>query len=274
MSYDFNNLKLAKKRLEEFKLKSINNEHLRYFFPYLCGTYFVYRKIDVLRINVIAKVIKNHKKIIRYLEIGCGNGDFLNKVRTIIPNAIGIENNSDLLFLINRPKPHYIDFYDINFGLNKFYDIIFVGWMDPGQDYRDKISECTSVIITTLDQGISLAAEYEGHGFSKIAEWNTPSWEDVNIEISNRYYSNLSDYQIEFLSKLRGSHNYWYVYCKDKTYSRQIKKELIRQEELEESLIKSNKYEFEKVLDDVGFGFLEIVNNRKLWKINYPNLFP
>lgn len=270
MSYDFINLKLAKQRLEEFKLKSINNEHKRYFFPYLCGTYFSYRKIDVLRINAIAKAIGKHIKDIQYLEIGCGNGDFLKKVRTIIPNAKGVENNIDLLYLINGTKPHYIEFYDVNHGLKKFYDIIFVGWMDPGQDFRDKVSECTNVIITTLDQGISLAAEYEGHGFTKIAEWNTPSWEDVNIEVSNKYYSNLSNNQIEFLSNLRGSHNYWYIYCKNEKYSRQIKKELSRQEELEETLIKSNKYEFEEVLDDSGFGFLDTVNNKKLWKISFP----
>lgn len=169
--------------------------------------------------------------------------------------------------MINKNTPNYIEFYDVKYGLNKFYDIIFVGWMDPGQDFRDQVSESTNVIITTLDQGLSLAAEYEGNGFNKIAEWITPSWEDVNIEISNKYYSNLTKSRIEFLSGLRGSHNYWYVYCNNDTYCRQIKSGLSKQALFEETLIKSNKYDFEEVLDDLGFGFLETVKNKKLWEI-------
>ena len=54
--------------------------------------------------------------------------------------------------------------------------------MEPGVDYRDKIAAKTDVIITTLDQGLSLAAEFEGHGFEKIASWITPSWEDINTK--------------------------------------------------------------------------------------------
>jgi len=62
MSYNFTNLKLAKHKLKEFRSKSIHKEHVRFFFPYLCGTYFTYRKIDVLRINTIARSISNQKK--------------------------------------------------------------------------------------------------------------------------------------------------------------------------------------------------------------------
>lgn len=62
MSYNFSNLKIAEHKLEEFKSKSLHKEHLRFFFPYLCGTYFTYRKIDVLRINTIAGSISNQKK--------------------------------------------------------------------------------------------------------------------------------------------------------------------------------------------------------------------
>jgi hypothetical protein len=62
MSYNYIKLKQAMQRLEEFKLKSNHKGHERYFFPYLCGTYFTYRMIDVLRIGVIAKAITNQKK--------------------------------------------------------------------------------------------------------------------------------------------------------------------------------------------------------------------
>ena len=42
---------------------------------------------------------------------------------------------------------------------------------------------------------------------------------------------------------------------------------LSKQALFEETLIKSNKYDFEEVLDDLGFGFLETVKNKKLWEI-------
>ena len=58
-----------------------------------------------------------------------------------------------------------------------------MGWIDPGIDFRDAIAAKTDVIITTFDQGISLAAEFDGHGFQRVATWRTPTWEDINSEI-------------------------------------------------------------------------------------------
>ena len=92
--------------------------------------------------------------------------------------------------------------------------MIFVGWMEPGVDYRDKIAEKADVIITTLDQGLSLAAEFEGHTFEKVASWLTPSWIDVNTELMNKYYSSITEDRKLALHKLRGAHNLWYVYSK------------------------------------------------------------
>jgi SAM-dependent methyltransferase len=282
MSYNFGNLKNALYQLNRFKSYSLSNHHERYLFPYLCGTYFSYRKVDVLRIKTITEIVSNKtKENIKYLEVGCGNGDFLEKIREYIPNAKGIENNIDLFYLfysIGRTKPDYIRISDVRYGIDDFYDIIFVGWMDPGQDFRKNIADRTDVIITTLDSGLSLAAEYEGYGFKKIAKWTTPSWEDVNIEITNYFYSNLDSKSLEFLSNLRGAHNFWYVYSRDNTKSDQIIDRLKKQIILEETNIdKTIQYDFEKVLDECGFSFYQCIENNninskiKLWKIEIFN---
>lgn len=283
MSYNFENLKNALNQLNRFRSYSLSKHHERYFFPYLCGSYFSYRKVDILRIKTIAEIVSNKtRQHIKYLEVGCGNGDFLERIREYIPNAKGIENNIDLFYLfysIGKKKPDYIEIADARYGIDDFYDIIFVGWMDPGQDFRKNIADKTDIIITTLDAGLSLAAEYEGYGFKKIVKWITPSWEDVNIEINNHFYSNLDSKSLNFLSTLRGAHNFWYIYSKDN-----IKKDLIidglkRQIVLEESNTdKKIQYEFEKVLDECGFSFYQCIENHdinskiKLWKMEFLNI--
>ncbi len=283
MSYNFENLKNALNQLNRFRSYSLSKHHERYFFPYLCGSYFSYRKVDILRIKTIAEIVSNKtRQHIKYLEVGCGNGDFLERIREYIPNAKGIENNIDLFYLfysIGKKKPDYIEIDDARYGIDDFYDIIFVGWMDPGQDFRKNIADKTDIIITTLDAGLSLAAEYEGYGFKKIVKWITPSWEDVNIEINNHFYSNLDSKSLHFLSTLRGAHNFWYIYSKDN-----IKKDLIidglkRQIVLEESNTdKKIQYEFEKVLDECGFSFYQCIENHdinskiKLWKMEFLNI--
>jgi hypothetical protein len=210
--------------------------------------------------------------------VGCGNGDFLERIREYIPNAKGIENNIDLFYLfysIGKTKPEYIEIADARYGIDDFYDIIFVGWMDPGQDFRKNIADKTDIIITTLDSGLSLAAEYEEYGFKKIVKWITPSWEDVNIEINNHFYSNLDSKILHFLSTLRGAHNFWYIYSKDKIKSDLIIDRLKKQIVLEETNIdKIIPYDFEKVLDECGFSFHECIENHninskiKLWKMD------
>ena len=283
MSYNFENLKNALNQLNRFRSYSLSKHHERYFFPYLCGSYFSYRKVDILRIKTIAEIVSNKtRQHIKYLEVGCGNGDFLERIREYIPNAKGIENNIDLFYLfysIGKTKPEYIEIADARYGIDDFYDIIFVGWMDPGQDFRKNIADKTDIIITTLDAGLSLAAEYEGYGFKKIVKWITPSWEDVNIEINNHFYSNLDSKSLHFLSTLRGAHNFWYIYSKDN-----IKKDLIidglkRQIVLEETNTdKKIQYEFEKVLDECGFSFYQCIENHdinskiKLWKMEFLNI--
>ncbi len=243
--------------------------HERYRFPYLCGSYFAYRKIDVMRVVAIAKSISQRP---RYLDVGCGYGDFLEKIREFMPNAIGIEKDDDIFYNFNMIKPDYIHFQDASLNIDDEFDVIFVGWMDPGIDFRKNVADKTEVVITTLDEGISLAAEYEDQGFERIVEWRTPSWEDVNIELMNRYYTGISKNAYRQLSDLRGAHNLWYVYSRNPQNFEKIRTSLrlcLRQE-----LLVPSHYNFESVLDDCRFGYLEQlfyigrrIKLNRLWKI-------
>ncbi|MEJ7641802.1 MAG: hypothetical protein WKF36_06365 [Candidatus Nitrosocosmicus sp.] len=263
MTFSISDVINAQKELNKFRLNNSTN-HERFIFPFLCGSYFTYRKIDVIRIFTIAKTISENPT---YLDVGCGYGDFLEKIREYIPNAEGIEKSAEIFYSVGKVKPDHIKIADAYNGIDKKYDIIFVGWMEPGVDYRDQISESAKCIITTLDQGLSLAAEFDGHGFDMIARWVTPSWEDINIEITNKYYSKTPNELIQKLAALRGAHNLWYVYCKPE-WKKRIKNalKLCLAEELEKSY---GKYEFETVLDNAGYKYFEKLKNPfikyKLW---------
>ncbi|MBA3978149.1 MAG: hypothetical protein H0X50_08180 [Nitrosopumilus sp.] len=267
MPPQINDIHKAWDALNKFRKYTISPDHERFIFPFLCGSYFTYRKIDVIRIFAIAKTISENPT---YLDVGCGYGDFLEKIREYIPNAEGIEKSAEIFYSIGKVKPNYIKIADAYYGIEKEYDIIFVGWMEPGVDYRDQISKSAKCIITTLDQGLSLAAEFDGHGFDKIASWTTPSWEDINIEITNRYYSKIPNELIQKLVNLRGAHNLWYVYCKPE-WRKKIKNALKLC--LAEEFRKKNheEYEFETVLDNTGYRYFEMLKNpfakHKLWDL-------
>ena len=77
----------------------------RYIFPFFAGSYFAYRKVDVMRILALANSISSTPI---YIDVGCGYGDFLNKIREFIPDAIGIEKEKNIFFGINKPIPEYI----------------------------------------------------------------------------------------------------------------------------------------------------------------------
>ena len=259
----------AQRELDKFRSKRHMHknfsDHERFIFPFLCGSYFTYRKIDVERIVSIAKTVSKDPS---YLDIGCGYGDFLEKVRQYLPKAEGMEKSVEMFFKLGRYKPDYIKIGDAYSEIEKKYDVIFVGWMEPGVDYRDKIAEKTDVIITTLDQGLSLAAEFEGFGYEKVASWITPSWIDVNTELMNKYYSKISDEIIKSLSELRGAHNLWYVYSKPK-YKESIREAL---GEIEKGNYFNPPYQHEKILDECGFRIGEILPacpSSELWKISF-----
>jgi hypothetical protein len=278
MPFKTADLQKAMISLKQFKTYAMSPHHERYSFPFLCGTYFAYRKIDVLRlISILKAVAKNGKP--RYLDVGCGNGDFLSKIREFIPNALGIDNDAKIFYYYKREKPDYIKIADARWGINQQFDVIFVGWMEPGLDFRDAVAAKADVIVTTLDQGISLAAEFEGNGFERIAKWRTPSWEDVNIEIMNLYYTKMSNKNYLFLSKLRGAHNLWYIYSNKPSKSEAIKSILMQRLEDEKKDL-CERYDFEDLLDECGFRYLEQLQNitsyverkERLWDIQFNNM--
>ena len=251
--------------LELFRARASSPHHERYSFPFLRGSYFAYRKVDVMRVAAVAKSISSDPT---YLDVGCGYGDFLSRIREGVPKAEGLEVDGSMFYGLGIARPDYVRISDARW-LDKKYDIIFVGWMEPGQDFRDSISKSTDVIVTTLDQGISLAAEFDGHGFDRIASWRTPSWEDVNTELMNRYYTTMPEDKRKELASMRGAHNLWYVYAKPakrESVLRAMQKHL-------ESEQPSDQYDFESVLDECGFRYLEKLANPSvpdpLWKVRF-----
>ena len=255
MPFKSEDVQKAMTALNTFRRYAVSPYHERYSFPFLCGSYFTYRKVDVIRVVLIAKAISSNP---RYLDVGCGYGDFLEKIREYLPNARGIEKNAEIFYACNKPKPDFIDILDAEWDIDDRYDIIFVGWMEPGVDFRNRVASKTDVVITTIDQGLSLGAEYDGHGFGRIATWRTPSWDDVNTEIMNRYYTCISDETRQSLSKLRTAHNLWYVYSKPSKSSivRSALMKCIKQED--HNFLEH--YDFESVLDDCGFKYREELN--------------
>ena len=271
MPYSEEQIFNAMQSLSYFRSRAVSPYHERFSFPFFSGTFFVYRKIDVKRLVTIAKTVSQAPS---YLDVGCGYGEFLMKIRYYIPDALGMELDPRIFYCMGMHVPSYIKIWDPKWGLDHDFDIVFIGWMEPGTDFRDEISKHTQVIVTTLDQGLSLSAEYEAHGFELVAWWRSPSWEDVNIEIMNRYYTRISNKGLERLTSLRGAHNLWYIYSSDKDISEKIRRNLAIAAKEERSDL-NETYDYEDVLDECGFGFHQELSTvgdgscEKLWEINY-----
>src|ERR671919_3114154 len=273
MPFKTDDIQKAMASLKTFRQYAVSPYHERFSFPFLCGTYFAYRRIDVVRIAAIAKAISSNPT---YLDVGCGYGDFLEKIREYLPNARGIEKNAEIFYACNKPKPDFIEISDAQWAITQDYDVIFVGWMEPGVDFRNKIATKSEVIITTLDQGLSLGAEFDGHGFGRVATWRTPSWDDVNTEIMNKYYTKISNRIHQDLFKLRTAHNLWYVYSRPSKYNA-IRSALLNRAQQEILDLPYQHYDFEDVLDECGFEFheelaipnSEMQSKAKLWEIKF-----
>jgi hypothetical protein len=245
--------------------------HARYIFPFFRGSYFAYRKVDVLRTVEIAKAISSNPT---YIDVGCGYGDFLGKVRQLLPNARGIEKHGGIFYAFQISMPDYISLMQAE-DLSEPFDVAFVGWMEPGLDFRRFVAKCAKCVITTFDSGgqcgINGACEYEEFGFQRVAWWRTPSWIDVNAELMNRYYSpSLDSSKRDQLAKLRTAHNFWHVYAKQE-FTAKIKSRL--QGWLEKGENPNDRFDFESVLDECGFHYMEdlpkLSNNRKLWEVKF-----
>lgn len=254
--------------------------HERYIFPFFAGSYFAYRKIDVMRVMAIGKSISPDPS---YIDIGCGYGDFLSKIRQFVPNAIGIEEDTSIFYRFQKHLPDYIYSSVLTdwFGKRSF-DISFVGWMEPGVDFRKTVSKFSKCIITTFDTGgqcgINGDCEYDEFGFQKIAWWRTPSWIDVNFELMNRFYTPSLTTEVnkkEELAKLRTANNLWYIYTLPEI-SDNVRVGLDRwlKREEDESLYSTQCFDFETILDECGFHYMETLpallsKGNQLWEVRF-----
>jgi hypothetical protein len=245
--------------------------HARYIFPFFTGSYFSYRKVDVVRVIAVAKTISDNPC---YVDIGCGYGDFLKKVRHLLPDATGIEKEGSIFYEFQIPKPNYISLIPAE-GLSQPIDVAFVGWMEHGLDFRRFVAKYAKCVITTLDSGgqcgINSGCEYDEFGFQRVAWWRTPSWIDVNAELMNRYYTpSLDSGKKEQLAKLRTAHNFWYLYTKPELTNK-IKSGLQLWLKKEED--PNDRFDFESVLDECGFHYMEelpaLANDKKLWEVKF-----
>jgi SAM-dependent methyltransferase len=260
----------------KFARGSDYRNHARYIFPFFEGTYFTYRKIDVLRIVTIARAITSDPQ---YLDVGCGYGDFLNKVTQHIPSAIGVEKDATIYYYLNRPKPEYIISLPIE-CVTQPIDVAFIGWMEPGVDFRLRVADIAKCIITTFDEGgqcgINGGCEYEEFGYSRVAWWRTPSWIDVNHELMNSYYSRqLANNSLlrNSLRDLRSAHNLWYVYVRDEYLKNRIKSRLMNRLKKECPTSQEERFEFEQILDECGFQYKtklpSMHSSEKLWEVYF-----
>jgi SAM-dependent methyltransferase len=279
MPFKVDELQKAYLAYQQFKARNPLPYHERYIFPFFAGSYFAYRKIDVMRIVQVAKSISGKPN---YVDIGCGYGDFLRKVREFLPSAVGIEKDGAIFYILQKPRPDYIYSSAIEwfFEANKF-DVAFVGWMEPGVDFRQFVARSAKCIVTTFDAGgqcgINGGCEYDQYGFEKIAWWRTPSWIDVNTELMNKFYtpsSIIDEKKKQELAKIRTAHNFWYLYTRP-----EIKDEVIASlnswlEKEEEELLAKLKFDFESILDECGFHYKEelpaiLSKDKRLWEVRF-----
>ena len=270
MPFAIQELQSAYKAYRQFLSRSPPAHHARYIFPFFAGSYFAYRRVDVWRVAAVAKSLSSKPS---YVDFGCGYGDFLGKVREHIPDATGIEKEGGIFYAFQVPKPDYVSLVPVE-SFTQAIDVAFVGWMEPGQDFRTHVAKNAKCVITTFDAGgqcgVNGGCEYEEFGFEKIAWWRTPSWIDVNAELMNRYYTpSLDAEKKEQLARLRGAHNFWYVYSRPEVAGR-VKSALQSQLEKENA---SDRYDFESVLDECGFDYKEelpaLTSSRRLWEARF-----
>jgi hypothetical protein len=275
MPFALDELQKAHMEYERFKLRNRFLHHERYIFPFFAGSYFAYRKIDVLRVIQIAKAVSNEPK---YVDVGCGYGDFLKKVREFLPDAIGIERETTIFYLLGMTRPDYIYPYAIEQMEGKSFDMAYVGWMDHGVDFRRFVAKSSNCVLTTFDSGgqcgVNGECEYDEFGLHRIAWWKTPSWIDVNTELMNKYYTpslKIDEPTKHKLSTLRTAHNLWYLYAKPKL-SEKIINALQQWQKKEEQVFAVEKFGFESVLDECGFYYMKqlptmMSKDRRLWEL-------
>ena len=275
MPFKEEELKKAYRLYLQFKYNNPLSDHERYIFPFFAGSYFAYRKIDVLRVVEVARAISDKPT---YIDVGCGYGDFLNKIREFIPNATGIEKETSIFYIFQKLRPYYIFPTAIEWCEPKTVDVAFVGWMDPDVDFREFVARAAKCIITTFDTGgqcgVNGACEYDQFGFDRIAWWRTPSWIDVNNELMNKFYTPLlttDEKKKQELSKTRTAHNFWYIYTRPEI-SDKANMALKSWLQKEDKVFATERYAFESILDECGFHYMEelpalLSKDKRLWEV-------
>src|SRR5689334_6679714 len=122
MPFAIQELQSAYKAYQQFLARNPPEHHARYVFPFFTGSYFAYRKIDAERVAAIAKSISENPS---YVDVGCGYGDFLEKVRGYLPDATGIEKEGGIFYAFNVVKPDHIRLMPIE-GFSQPVDVAFV----------------------------------------------------------------------------------------------------------------------------------------------------
>ncbi len=115
MPFNLEDLRKARHALAQFRSTAVSPYHERYSFPFFSGSYFTYRKVDVLRVAAMARAISASPG---YLDVGCGYGDFLKRIREFIPGAEGIEKDGGIFYGLGVTKPEYIRIADAH-GIDK-----------------------------------------------------------------------------------------------------------------------------------------------------------
>jgi SAM-dependent methyltransferase len=263
-------------RYRNFISNSNRPFHERYIFPFFAGTYFTYRWVDIIRLTNIAKAVSSRPT---FVDVGCGYGDFLEKIREYLPNAIGVEKEGNIFYAFRKTRPDYIHSTAIEWIENQSYDVAFVGWMEPGVDFREHVARLANCIVTTFDEGgqcgVYGSCEYEEFGFKRVAWWRTPSWIDVNTELMNKYYSSTlqSDQKQYQLSKLRSAHNLWFIYARACVFN-QVVAGLKSSVAIEKEASSRRRFDFESILDECGFHYMEdlpSLSNKvdRLWEVKF-----
>jgi hypothetical protein len=281
MPFRTDDLQTAYLAYRQFNNHNPPAHHERYIFPFFAGSYFTYRKVDVMRVIAIANSISPDPN---YIDIGCGYGDFLSKIRQFIPDAMGLEEDTSIFYVFQKLKPDYIysEAAAAEWFGKRSFDVSFVGWMEPGIDFRKAVSQFSKCIITTFDAGgqcgINGGCEYDEFGFQKIAWWRTPSWIDVNCELMNRFYTSslrTKKSKKEELTKLRTAHNLWYVYTRPEiSHKVRVALKCWLKKEEHEGLYAKHRFDFEAVLDECGFHYMETLaallsKGNQLWEVRF-----
>lgn len=268
MPFTLDDLKKAQQAYRQFLERGPPEHHARYIFPFFAGSYFCYRKVDVRRVVAVAKAANSDPS---YLDVGCGYGDFLSKIREFLPNASGVEKEGGIFYALGVEKPAHVQVSAVE-SMAGPVDVAFVGWMEPGVDFRRQVSKDAKCVVTTFDAGgqcgINGGCEYDEFGYERVAWWRTPSWIDVNAELMNRYYTpSLSEEKKKQLAGLRSAHNFWHVYARPDVADK-VKESLRAQAAMEDP---HDRFEFEGVLDECGFGYKEelltVTSARRLWEV-------